>query len=49
METESVRQVLTNAGNEPTISESPAAFGAMIEEDLERWRESVRAAGLRPG
>jgi tripartite-type tricarboxylate transporter receptor subunit TctC len=46
--TPAVTRAMVEAGNEPAPSESPAAFAAMITEDLERWRESVRAAGLRP-
>ncbi|MGG5808597.1 Bug family tripartite tricarboxylate transporter substrate binding protein [Falsiroseomonas sp. CW058] len=46
--TPAVTRVLLDAGTEPAPSETPAAFAAMFREDLERWRESVRAAGLRP-
>ncbi|WP_170984773.1 tripartite tricarboxylate transporter substrate binding protein [Roseomonas sp. AR75] len=42
-----VSQILRNGGTEPAPSESPAAASAMFLEDLERWREAVRAAGLR--
>jgi tripartite-type tricarboxylate transporter receptor subunit TctC len=42
-----VRRVLESGGVEPAPSESPAAFAEMFLEDLERWRQSVRAAGLR--
>jgi tripartite-type tricarboxylate transporter receptor subunit TctC len=40
--------VLTDAGYEPAPSESPEALAAMMREDLGRWAEAVRAAGLRP-
>jgi tripartite-type tricarboxylate transporter receptor subunit TctC len=46
--TPSVTRLLTEGGTEPSPSESPAAFVAMLREDTERWRHSVRAAGLRP-
>jgi tripartite-type tricarboxylate transporter receptor subunit TctC len=46
--TPAVARLLLDAGTEPAPSDSPAAFGAMWREDLERWRDSVRAAGLRP-
>lgn len=46
--TPAVEQALRNGGTEPATSETPASFGAMFLEDLERWREAVRAAGLRP-
>jgi tripartite-type tricarboxylate transporter receptor subunit TctC len=46
--TPAVTRALLEAGTEPELSESSAAFAAMFREDLERWRESVRAAQLRP-
>ncbi|SFL11737.1 Bug family tripartite tricarboxylate transporter substrate binding protein [Falsiroseomonas stagni] len=46
--TPAVTRAMVEAGNEPAPSESPETFAAMIAEDLERWRDSVRAAGLRP-
>jgi tripartite-type tricarboxylate transporter receptor subunit TctC len=46
--TPQVVHILTEAGAEPAPSESSAAFAAMLAEDLELWRQSVRAAGLRP-
>jgi tripartite-type tricarboxylate transporter receptor subunit TctC len=46
--TPSVTRLLTEGGTEPSPSERPAAFVAMLREDTERWRHSVRAAGLRP-
>jgi tripartite-type tricarboxylate transporter receptor subunit TctC len=48
MRTPSVARMMAEAGNEVAPSESPDAFTAMMAEDLERWRESVRAARLRP-
>jgi tripartite-type tricarboxylate transporter receptor subunit TctC len=45
--TPEVARLLRNGGVEPEPSDSPAAFAAMMLEDLERWREAVRAAGLR--
>jgi tripartite-type tricarboxylate transporter receptor subunit TctC len=46
--TPQVARVLADGGTEPSPSESPAAFQAALREDTERWRASVRAAGLRP-
>lgn len=46
--TTQVSRILVEGGAEPMISESPAAFAAMFAEDLQRWRQSVQAAGLRP-
>lgn len=46
--TPAVTRSMIEAGNEPAASESPEAFHAMMAEDVERWRDSVRAAGLRP-
>jgi tripartite-type tricarboxylate transporter receptor subunit TctC len=46
--TPAVTRALLEAGTEPELSDNPAAFAAMFREDLERWRESVRAAQLRP-
>jgi len=48
MRTPSVARMMAEAGNEVSPSESPEAFAAMMAEDLERWRDSVRAARLRP-
>jgi len=46
--TPQVAQLLREGGTEPAPSESPAAFAAMLRENTERWRQSVRAAGFRP-
>ena len=48
MRTPTVMRMMADAGNEVSPSESPDAFAAMIAEDLERWRASVRAARLQP-
>ena len=45
--TPNVTRAMVDAGNEPAASESPESFTAMMVEDVERWRASVRAAGLR--
>jgi len=44
--TPQVARLLVEGGTEPAPSESPAAFEEMLREDAERWRQSVRAAGL---
>jgi tripartite-type tricarboxylate transporter receptor subunit TctC len=46
--TPQVTRILLSGGTEPAPSESPAAFAQFFREDLERWRQAVRAAGLRP-
>ena len=46
--TPAVTRAMLEAGNEPAPSDSPEAFAAMMAEDLERWRASVRAARLQP-
>jgi tripartite-type tricarboxylate transporter receptor subunit TctC len=48
VKTPEITSILRNGGTEPAPSESPAEFAKFFLEDLERWRESVRAAGLKP-
>jgi tripartite-type tricarboxylate transporter receptor subunit TctC len=48
VKTPQVTRILLEGGAEPSVSDSPAAFATMFAEDLERWRQSVQAAGLRP-
>jgi tripartite-type tricarboxylate transporter receptor subunit TctC len=48
VETPSIERILRDAGTEPAPSGSPAACARMFLEDLERWREAVHAAGLKP-
>ncbi len=45
--TPQVTRVLVEGGTEPAPSESPSAFLSMLQEDTERWRQSVRSAALR--
>jgi tripartite-type tricarboxylate transporter receptor subunit TctC len=48
VKTPQVTRILLEGGAEPSVSDSPTAFATMFAEDLERWRQSVQAAGLRP-
>jgi tripartite-type tricarboxylate transporter receptor subunit TctC len=42
-----VRQRLAEGGLEP-LKESPAEFGERMRRDHERFRDIVKAAGLKP-
>src|SRR5690349_21799327 len=43
-----VRQQQTALAIEPTVSASPAAFGAFIDRERAKWTELVRKSGARP-
>jgi len=46
MATDAVRQRMTAAGLEPVVSSSPETFKALIRQELRRWGEVVRRAGI---
>ena len=42
-----VKQKLLDQGAEP-VGNTPEEFGAMLRDEVVKWREVVRAAGIKP-
>ena len=43
-----VRQRFQSGGAEPSPSESPAAYAKLIREELKKWADVAKAAGIKP-